>query len=237
VSKEPLIFAAKNLLGKLEKRLQKNLHTALEMNLFFETEYCEEIEIRIPLLRPLRREKALLHVIRERIYSLTLSAPLLSFSIEMSLPVRDRGSQFHLFDAGVELIGGLGPTMISAAVLRERYRPERSWEPAPFEPFQHSKKETLSQKSFFRPTHLLPSPKPLQMKQKKDCLVLHSQKEHYEIISMKGPERIVGEWWDGGGHSRDYFCAETKEGAQLWIFKPLSKTPSNFPFYLHGYFD
>jgi protein ImuB len=35
---------------------------------------------------------------------------------------------------------------------------------------------------------------------------------------LAGPERIESGWWDGGLAERDYFIAQTPEGALLWLY-------------------
>ncbi|MFH1018902.1 MAG: hypothetical protein V1798_12100 [Pseudomonadota bacterium] len=239
---EPLLFVAKNLLGRLEAQMQKHLQSALQMVLYLETEDSKETEISIPLHRPLRKAPALFEIVRERLSVLTFESPIVSIAIEISLPVRSLGTQFHLFDAHEQqnerldellgrLVGKLGPTVVSAATLRERHRPETAWEPAAFEPRKAAFSETAG--TLKRPTLVLPSPQPLRIENQNGRAVLHSERERFIVRSFKGPERLKGEWWNEKPLARDYFVAETENGRQLWIFKSL---PDQRVF-LHGYFD
>jgi protein ImuB len=245
---EPLLFVTKNLLARLEAQMQKNLESALQMVLYLETEDSKETEVSIPLHRPLRKAPVLFEIVRERLSALTLDSPVISMAIEISLPVRSRGTQFHLFDAHEQqserldellgrLVGKLGPTVVSAAALRERHRPETAWEAAAFEP--RSIGDTLKgvpmRKGVLlgRPTLILPSPQPLRLERREGGSILHSERERFVVRGMKGPERLAGEWWSEKPLARDYFVAETKGGEQLWIFQ-------NHPdrqLFLHGYFD
>jgi len=47
-----------------------------------------------------------------------------------------------------------------------------------------------------------------------------------------GPERIESGWWDGGDVARDYYVAEDKSGAQLWVY--CDRTSGEW--YVHGVF-
>ncbi len=249
---EPLLFAGKNLLASLEKRMQKELHAALEMVVFLEDENSEETEISIRLHKPLRNAKVLSQILRERLNTLVLTSPLIALSIEISVPARIQNTQFHLFDAYEQqgeqldellgrLIAKLGPSVVSAAALRERYRPEASWKGLPFEPLQ-TKKETHSftqtspkTLSSPRPSLLLSSPEPLVAKKKGGKTILRSSQDEYFISSFIGPERLQGEWWDKKEHARDYFIAKTTSGQNLWIYKTLNQHKPKV--FLHGYFD
>jgi protein ImuB len=61
---------------------------------------------------------------------------------------------------------------------------------------------------------------------------------------LSGPERIEAGWWDCGLAGRDYFIAETADGALVWIYReriPLAKEggeplASGSGWFLHGRF-
>jgi protein ImuB len=222
---EPLLFIIKGLLTKLEQRLSHDSNAATNVTLFLETEAAQEMEVSIPLANPIRRANAWLGVVREKLARIEIPDPLISLTIEISLPIRFRGGQFHLFDSTEgqrepldellgRLIASLGPTVVSAAELRERYRPERSWEGIAFDPFRVPEKTSSLPP---RPTLLLSPPTPLTTR----------------VAMVEGPERVQGEWWDGGEHARDYFVAQADGGQLLWIFKDLKSER----LFLHGYFD
>jgi protein ImuB len=226
---EPLLFLLKGALDKLESRAKKDANSALKISLLLETESAQELEVSVPLTRPIRNASGWLGVLREKFAGIEIQAPLVSFSVEISLPIRMRGAQFHLFDTSEQsqepldellgrLIAGLGPTVVSAATLRARHRPEKSWTGIPFEPLATPKETAKSIRFFPRPTLLLHSPAPIRAD---------------GLLPISGPERLAGEWWDGEGHGRDYFMARNRSGQLLWIFKDLKKKE----LFLHGYFD
>jgi protein ImuB len=63
-----------------------------------------------------------------------------------------------------------------------------------------------------RPTWLLPQPQPLSERDAVPWL----QGQPLQLLS--GPERIETGWWDGEPATRDYYIAQTREGALLWLW-------------------
>ena len=53
------------------------------------------------------------------------------------------------------------------------------------------------------------------------------------VTLLAGPERIESGWWDGNDVRRDYFVAEDRQGARLWVFRERG---GNGKWYLHGIF-
>ena len=56
---------------------------------------------------------------------------------------------------------------------------------------------------------------------------------------LSGPERIESGWWDGAPAERDYFIAQTSDGALVWIYRarlPLSAPASARGWFMHGRF-
>jgi protein ImuB len=39
------------------------------------------------------------------------------------------------------------------------------------------------------------------------------------LTLLAGPERIETGWWDGALAERDYFVAQTREGALVWLYR------------------
>ncbi len=70
-----------------------------------------------------------------------------------------------------------------------------------------------------RPVWLLQQPQPLPERQSRPML----DGEPLQLLS--GPERIEAGWWDSALAERDYFIAQTADGALVWIYRarlPLS---------------
>jgi protein ImuB len=56
---------------------------------------------------------------------------------------------------------------------------------------------------------------------------------------LSGPERIETGWWDAALAERDYFIAQTPEGALVWIYRarlPLSVETAEQGWFMQGRF-
>ena len=51
-----------------------------------------------------------------------------------------------------------------------------------------------------------------------------------------GPERIESGWWDGADVRRDYFVADTPDGATAWIYRDHRYGVDDGEWFLHGLF-
>ncbi|HEU5100780.1 MAG TPA: hypothetical protein VFU22_17245, partial [Roseiflexaceae bacterium] len=87
-----------------------------------------------------------------------------------------------------------------------------------------------------RPVWLLPEPQPLPERHSRPLL----GGEPLQLLS--GPERIEAGWWDLGDAAlaeRDYFIAQTGDGALVWIYRarlPLSDAGQEQGWFLQGRF-
>jgi protein ImuB len=54
-----------------------------------------------------------------------------------------------------------------------------------------------------------------------------------DFTLLAGPERIESGWWDGGEVLRDYFIAQSRDTALLWIYRERRLQGGWF---LHGIF-
>lgn len=84
-----------------------------------------------------------------------------------------------------------------------------------------------------RPVWLLAEPLPLP---ERHFLPLQ---EGRPLQLLCGPERLESGWWDGALATRDYFIAQTADGALVWIFRTrLAASESCEPpgWFLHGRF-
>jgi protein ImuB len=55
-------------------------------------------------------------------------------------------------------------------------------------------------------------------------------------VLRDGPERIESGWWDGADIRRDYFVADTHEGATAWIYRDHRYGVEDGEWFLHGLF-
>ena len=82
-----------------------------------------------------------------------------------------------------------------------------------------------------RPAWLLPEPQPLQERGPHPCL------GGQPLRLLAGPERIESGWWDDALAARDYFVAQTSDGALAWIYRsrlPAEGAPAGW--FLQGWF-
>ena len=80
---------------------------------------------------------------------------------------------------------------------------------------------------------LLHPPEPLPERQSRPLL------NGQALQLLSGPERIEAGWWDAALAERDYFIAQTTEGALVWIYRarlPLSAAAEDQGWFLQGRF-
>jgi len=84
-----------------------------------------------------------------------------------------------------------------------------------------------------RPVWLLDEPEPLAEKQLRPML------DGQPLQLLCGPERIEAGWWDAALAERDYFIAQTSDGALVWIYRarlPMSVSQQSQGWFLQGRF-
>lgn len=84
-----------------------------------------------------------------------------------------------------------------------------------------------------RPVWLLSEPQRLFERQSRPVL------EGQPLQLLCGPERIEAGWWEGQSTGRDYFIAQTVDGALVWLYRarlPLAVPDSAQGWFVHGHF-
>jgi len=81
-----------------------------------------------------------------------------------------------------------------------------------------------------RPVWLLASPQPLPERQLRPLL------EGRPLQLLAGPERIETGWWDGDPAARDYFIAQARDGALVWVYRSRLALSEEHGWFLHGRF-
>jgi protein ImuB len=138
------------------------------------------------------------------------------------------------------LANRLGPQAIGCLVPRESHIPERAQR---FAPVFAAGTEALWQGSRARPIRLLPRPEPIEAiapVPDDPPLLFRWRRLAHRVRRADGPERIAGEWWQGGGENeavRDYYGVEDEEGRRFWLFRAGLYRPEIPPrWFLHGLF-
>lgn len=191
-------------------------------------------------------------VLRERLESLTLTAPVESLWLEATtvaaLPGRsqplfnDQHSEQEAIDALLErLAARLGPPRVYRLSVHDDHRPERATRHAAL--FEKLAGGAGQGDAPPRPLWLLDPPQPLA-----EVAGRPYRRGHLKLLA--GPERIESGWWDGGelrGETgrehggpttgdirRDYFIALSDDACWLWIYRQ-GKVPGGW--FLHGFFS
>ncbi|KPF48290.1 hypothetical protein IP87_05910 [beta proteobacterium AAP121] len=198
-------------------------------------------ELAVALAEPSAELGHLQLLLRERLARVVLTAPTLELQLHCQQLVAGEAPNGELFPtrAGqaeglVRLLERLRARLGDDQVLRLQpvadHRPECATRAVPAQggagaaagdvPADAHQQATLVQAQaqahgllpLHRPTWLLPQPQPLSERDAVPWL----QGQPLQLLS--GPERIETGWWDGEPAARDYYIAQTREGALLWLW-------------------
>ncbi len=220
----------------------------------------------VALAEPSRDATHLRVLLRERLAALQLPAPTLELQLHAADIARRAPPNTELFPTpGSEREGltrlierlqaRLGPEQVQRLVRVEDHRPERASELQAAElngaAWTRSAQAAAGGKAATGraargrsvparalqspscPVWLLHPPEPLPERQSRP--VLNGQ----ALQLLSGPERIEAGWWDATLAERDYFIAQTPEGALVWIYRarlPLSVGADEQGWFLQGRF-
>jgi protein ImuB len=143
-SLEPLLFALKTVLDRLSTRLRGRQRAAVRLTLTLVLEPAGPYPVPLALARPTTDPKLLLDLIRHRLESVRLDAPVATLIVTVDESCEDRGQQGVLGDAPAgdaaletvlaRLATALGPEALGSPVLADDHRPEAAHAPGPFRP-------------------------------------------------------------------------------------------------------
>lgn len=231
---EALRFPIRRMLAELAAELTARDTGVAAFALELEHEGRAPTRVDIALAGPSRDAVHLQLVAHTRLERASVAAPVVGIVLHAGAfaPVRVR--QYDLFaprsDAEDEwqalldrLRARLGAGAVQGLGLRADARPEKSWmrlgvaagAPGGAGPARRSVAVLgMTRSPRARPLWLLPEPRALAAAPR--C--------------VKGPERIEGGWWDEADVQRDYYLAETGEGARLWVYREQASGR----WFLHG---
>jgi protein ImuB len=219
---EALQFAVRRLLPELEGFLVLRQAGVQELELVCRHERHERREntvLKLGFAKPTRDAARMQLLLRETLGRTRLEAPAHTLVLRAPQVLPLSGSNSDLFQKSREADGDLllerlrirlGKDAVYGIETAADHRPERAWRPA-----QGPKR--ASEANRHRPLWLLPKPLP--------C---HDGR----LKLTSGPERIESGWWDGGDVARDYYVAEDRNGAQLWVYCDRASGE----WYVHGVF-
>ena len=143
-SLEPLLFSLKAALDRLSARLRGRQRAAVRLTLTLVLEPAGPHPVPLALARPTTNPKLLLDLVRHRLESVRLDAPVATLVLTVDESCEDRGQQGVLGDAPAgdaaletvlaRLATALGPEALGSPVLADDHRPEAAHAPGPFRP-------------------------------------------------------------------------------------------------------
>ena len=245
---EALSFAVNRLVHELAAWLSARGLGALRLSLTLTHEhYLQQRGIaptRVPFIlgAPARMPAHLLGVLRERLARVALQAPIeaLILESEETAPLAGRNlgllpgdtidaTQVPLVD---RLRARLGDDAVVLLSPHAEHRPEKSNRQR-FAAIVESG-ANASRKKSLASTPLPDAPRPLWLFDEAEPL--QHRLERAPWILKDGPERIESGWWDGNDLRRDYFVAETPEGAIVWIYRDHRYGTDDGEWFVHGLF-
>ncbi len=240
---EQLLYGARVLLGRLVAWLaaQHAFVRRFTLRMQHETRRQRDLatpaatDLDIALAEPSRDVEHLAVLLRERLAQLQLPAPTLELQLHAADIARRAPPNGELFPTphseheGLtrlieRLQARLGREQIRRLVAVEDHRPERATEQCIAEPGAlrwggRAPVASSSRHARSHPVWLLDPPEPLAERETRPLL------EGRPLHMLSGPERIESGWWDAALAERDYFIAQTAEGALVWVYRarlPLS---------------
>jgi len=217
-----LLFPLQRMLLEFQGYLRGRDCGVLRFTLGFEHYRRPVTQVSIGMAAAGREASQFLTLVRERLHSLTLPAPVSALRLEALEFTAPAIVQTDLFGHDAQplqqlqrlldrLRARLGEDSVQALELAADYRPERAWRRVTPEQARGTAADPQSPP---RPCWLLPEPVRIEAP---EALLPES-------------ERIESGWWDGADASRDYYLARTAAGAQLWVFHDRRADR----WYLHG---
>ncbi len=226
-----LLFAARRLIVALAGWLAARNSAVREIEWLIDHGHGRTTPLPLAFSAPVYRAERIERVLKERLDTLSLSAPALALRL-CARQIAPREARSHaLFDGGGQrqealaelmdrLVARLGPAAVQGLACHADHRPELASRALPDTPVSAPA--------------VLP-PRPLWLVEPPEALreVRGRPQRAGALALAAGPERIEAGWWDGGDARRDYFIAIDSAGRWLWIFRD-PRPPGGW--FLHGVF-
>jgi protein ImuB len=248
VDSEALGFGVNRLVHELTAWLSARGLGALRLSLTLTHEHylqqrgMSPTHVPFALGAPARMPAHLIGVLRERLARVALPAPVEAITLEseetMPLAGRNLGllpddeadaAQVPLVD---RLRARLGDDAVTLLTPHAEHRPEKS------DRTRVAARITLqsktARKTYKESAPLPDAPRPLWLLDEPEPLQHRFEQAPWTL--KDGPERIESGWWDGNDLRRDYFVAETPEGAIVWIYRDHRYGVDDGEWFLHGLF-
>ncbi|MCK6528012.1 DNA polymerase Y family protein [Myxococcota bacterium] len=258
-SGEGVLFRIRALLERLEERLRGRGEGASSLTIWLSLDDGDRARLPVTLSRPMRQAASLLRVVRERLHAFTVDAPITGVAVEVTAVAPLRGAQAGLFVSAAEQVslleavarleGAFGPGAVFAAVPRDRHRPEAAWGAEPFSPPPEGHLAAPGRRipaGGKAADPLLPPPRrPLTLLQVPEevewvegaspapgaAAIVRDRR--LAVASVRGPERLRGEWWTASPYDRAYHEVGFAGGARAWMYHD----GATGRYMIHGWFD
>ena len=240
---EAVTLTVQSLLAELAARLLERERGVRGLRVELARVDDPPVQQEILLGRPSRDARHLWSLLRPRVEKLHLgygveSVVLTAFWTETirhcQMAAWGEGES-HEDQAMEELLDTLVNRWGNRGVLRVQARPSYTPEKARgFAPMRGERKEAGGRRGGGEEPRLLFADRPsvlLERPEPAEALALQPDHppsrlcwrgEDHALGAGEGPERIVTEWWGGGGQApstRDYYKVQTERGAWLWVFR------------------
>ncbi|HEV7984677.1 MAG TPA: DNA polymerase Y family protein [Steroidobacteraceae bacterium] len=220
-----LLFPLRRLLLEFQGYLRARDCSVQRFTLEFEHYRHPGSRVSIGLSAAGRDAAQFLTLVRERLHSLALPAPVRALRLEALEFTSPTIVQTDLFGNDAQplqqlqrlldrLRARLGEDSVQALELAADYRPERGWRfLAPERSLAGGANGAGSSgaDSSGAGSHSDAPPRPC-------WLLLEPVRIEAPTQLLRGPERLESGWWDGEDVGRDYYLARTGEGSQIWVF-------------------
>jgi protein ImuB len=203
---EALRFAVHRLLPELEGFLVLRQAGVQELELACRHERRDDTVLKLGFAKPTRDATRMQLLLRETLGRTRLDAPVHTILLRAPRLLPLSGANSDLFrpkhrEADGDLLFErlrirLGRDAVFGVETAADHRPERAWRPT-------QGQNRAAEANRHRPLWLLPQPLPCR---------------DGGLKLASGPERIESGWWDGGDVTRDYYVAEDRNGARLWVY-------------------
>lgn len=238
-----LLFGLRSLLHRALARLAQRGQALVALHLRLELDHAAPCEIQLAPAQPTLDDKLLVELVRLRLESLRLPAAIAGAHVELE-GIRTSAAQLALFHSRSrrDLVAGaralarvraaFGDDAVRRAELRPAHLPEArfAWVPVTTLDFPGPIAELDPRQPPPLQRRVFPRPLPLPARPRHEPEAWLGR--HGALMRMHGPFRTSGGWWVRTVE-RDYYYAETKLGALLWIYfdRPRQR------WFLHGIVD
>jgi protein ImuB len=233
------------LLERLVGLLQNAQMGTRQLQCAFVTERKTKHDIAMRLCEPTADARHLRDLLRLNMERLRFESPLIGIRMEALDNFRLEQPQQELFDGRSRdlarqlssLLNRLSSRLGQQAVVRPRLLPEAVPERAvEYVPVTEECVPATTDPTFLpldRPTCLFSQPKSVDViavVPNGPPSVMCVNNVRFDIVQVRGPERIEAGWWQSLCVRRDYYQVETTEGRRFWLFRRLQ----DGQWFLHG---